>query len=560
MMVLLRRLILLAAATPGGVGCRDTGVSGEDVPGADGDADVVDGGVDGDANADADGDVLVEVGDDAQADAEGSDGDGAGDADGDANGGSTSSPPAEVLREGETGLVLRGVVLAPDRVINPGEVYIGIDGRIACVAETCTGTTGADTATAIDTHGIISPGLIDAHNHIAYNFLPEWVPDPPRLFENRYQWADDPSYEEHIRPYAAHRSAGTHFCPAAKWGELRSLIHGTTTVQGQSFAQSCVNWLVRNADHFHGLGHDHMRTTIASVRDITDADAANYLASFDNATAPTTRLAVHMAEGYARDYVTEEFDSFAGRDPRPNRHAGLSLLYRGTPLLIHSIPLTADQIAEAVGTGSKIAWSPSSNMVLYGRTAPIAEFLDAGLVVALGPDWTPSGEDEMLSEMRFAQAYGAYNGIAALTPERIWRMATIDGAIAVGLESRIGHLEPGMVGDVTVFGRTGPDPYAAVLDSRAADVRLVLVGGRGLFGDAGLEDATAVNAYCDPLDACGAAKYVCVQESPGAPNRMNETLGDIRTQLFNILEGIGYPPEEQYHRGDELLELVDCTK
>jgi len=51
-----------------------------------------------------------------------------------------------------------------------------------------------------------------------------------------------------------------------------------------------------------------------------------------------------------------------------------------------------------------------------------------------------------------------------------------------------------------------------------------------------------------------------VQESPGAPDRRNETLEDIRTQLFNILEGIGYPPEEQYHRGDELLELVDCTK
>jgi hypothetical protein len=165
----------------------------------------------------------------------------------------------------------------------------------------------------------------------------------------------------------------------------------------------------------------------------------------------------------------------------------------------------------------------------------------------------------MLSEMRFALAYGADNDIAALTPEQIWRMATIEGAIAVGLEDHIGRLEVGMVGDVVVFGRTGADPYAAVLDSHAADVRLVLLGGHGLFGDAGLESATAVNAYCEPFDACGTTKYICVQDSPTATNRRNETLADIHTQLYNILEGIGYPPAEQYHRGAELLELVACT-
>jgi len=89
-------------------------------------------------------------------------------------------------------------------------------------------------------------------------------------------------------------------------------------------------------------------------------------------------------------------------------------------------------------------------------------------------------------------------------------------------------------------------------------VRLVLLDGKGRFGDDGLEAATAVNTYCEPFDACGTAKFICVQDDPAAPNRRNETLADIHTQLFNILEGIGYPPEEQYHRGAELLELVAC--
>ncbi|NMC71654.1 MAG: amidohydrolase family protein [Myxococcales bacterium] len=557
------RLRLVAGVVLAGLalaaGCGD-----EDTPADDG----------GRPESDADGGIETDIpGPDADADADapGPDADADADAPPEADGGfdgyvavhfgTSAAPPAEVLRVGTGGIVLRGVVLAPDRAIDPGEVYVAGDGNIACVAADCGGAPGASSATWVDTHGVISPGLIDAHNHIAYNFLPEWVPDPPRLFRNRYEWADDPQYEAHILPYAAHRSAGTHYCPAAKWGELRSLIHGTTTVQGQSYQQACVNWGVRNADHYHGLGYDHMRTTIASVRDITDAEAADYVASFSAPTNPTTRLAVHMTEGYDGDGVLEEFDSFAGRDPRPNRHAGTSLLIPPTSLLIHCLTMTPAQIEEARAARASIVWSPSSNWGLYGRTAPIGEFLATeGLTVAIAPDWTPSGEDEMLSEMRFGWAYGQAVGVEALTPERLWRMATVEAAMAVGLEARVGRLAVGYAGDVTVFGRRGPDPYAAVLDSRAADVRLVLIGGRGLYGDAGLQAATAWNPYCEPFDACGVPKYVCVQESPAAADRRNETLGDIRTQLYNILEGIGYPPEEQYHRGDELLELVDCTR
>ena len=467
------------------------------------------------------------------------------------------SPPAEILRTGDGGLMLHGVVLAPSGVIDPGDVLVA-GGAIVCVGSDCSAEPAAAGATWIDTHGVISPGLIDAHNHLAYNFLPEYVPDPPQLFQNRYEWADRPDYEAHIAPYANHRSSSTHFCPAAKWGELRSLVHATTTVQGQVYEQSCIHWCVRNADGQHDLGYDHMRTTIASVRDITDDEANGYIEDFNAAVDPTTRLAVHMAEGYEGSYVTEEFDSFAGRDPRANRHQGISLLDGGHALLIHCVPLTGDQLREALDAGSNVVWSPSSNMVLYGRTAPVQEMLRLGINVALAPDWTPSGEDEMLSELRFGQLYGLTSGIGELTTRELWTMSTQAAAVAVGLDAFIGRLETGLVADVAVFGRTGEDPYQAVIDSRAEDVRLVLIAGAGWYGDDGLRDVTAVNTYCEPFDACGTGKYICVQESPTAADRKNETLDDIRTQLTNILEGIGYPPEEQYGRGDDLLPLVDC--
>ena len=48
-------------------------------------------------------------------------------------------------------------------------------------------------ATAIDTHGIIAPGLIDLHNHLTYNVFPRW--HPTEEFGNRYDWQQKPIYQ-----------------------------------------------------------------------------------------------------------------------------------------------------------------------------------------------------------------------------------------------------------------------------------------------------------------------------------------------------------------------------
>jgi hypothetical protein len=268
-----------------------------------------------------------------------------------------------------------------------------------------------------------------------------------------------------------------------------------------------------------------------------------------------------MAEGVSGAGLLAEFDSFAGRDPRPNRHMGVSLLagpgYSGVGLLIHAIPLTTGQLMEVADTDAKVVWSPSSNIALYGTTSNIAEWLSLGLTIGIGPDWTPSGEDDLLAELRFALDYGRTTGITGLTPRRLWEMATSDGAEVVGLASSIGRIAVGYRADLAVFGRMGSDPYLAVVESRSADVRLVLIDGRGYYGDAALETVTSVNGVCDAFEACGSAKYLCVRDVPRttpsstAPSRNDVTLDDLRRQLLAILA--------RYGRSD-LLELAnDCT-
>ncbi|MCB9739219.1 MAG: amidohydrolase family protein [Deltaproteobacteria bacterium] len=474
--------------------------------------------------------------------------------------GTYATPLPKIVKTGTGNLLLRGVVLAPDGVLDPGEVLV-VGNQIACVAVDCSDASGADTATVVETHATISPGLVDCHNHMSYNFLGEWVPDPPQFFNNRYEWADDPGYEAHIEPYAANRSKSTHFCPASKWAELRSLIHGTTTMQGQpSAASSCIDGWVRNANRYHGLGYDHMRGTISSPREFTDAQAANMVESFEDPIEPTTRYHVHMCEGVSGNNIEEEFDSFAGRDPRKNRHNGTSLLAWGTAMLIHGVALTAAQLDEALDENAVLVWSPSSNFALYGpgKTAPIADILARGILTGIGPDWTVSGADEMLTELRVCLDYGKTEQIAALTTKKLWQMATEDGAAVLGLNGPIGQLVVGARADIAVFGRSAADPYLTVIDAQARDVRLVLIDGKVYYGDSALQ-SLGRNAHCEPLDACGASKFICVSDGPGASGRDGETMVEIHDQLFDLLEGTGTEPYvEKYGRGSELLGLVGC--
>lgn len=505
----------------------------------------------GGTNSEANGDAGPDDADDDIADDTDIDGDVDPDTDPDNQTEPTTSVEAgapSLVEVGTEGFLLRGTILTADGVLE-GEVVT--DGElISCVQEDCSDIADGQDLTIIDTEGVISPGLIDAHNHLPYNFLPPWIPPSGMTFANRYEWADNSSYEEHIEPYTRYRNNGSHYCPAAKWGELRSLLHGTTTIQGQSFQQRCVNWAVRNADHYHGLQHNHLRTSIASPGSFSEEQAQNYIDSFNEETNPTTRLAVHMAEGFEGDGVEDEFESFAD----------LALLESGTAILIHAIPLNRAQLETVALTESKIVWSPSSNFDLYGygMTAPIEDILEFGITVAMGPDWTISGEFDMLSEMRVAYDFGQEQEIDGLTPQKLWEMATFDGADTLGLQDFIGRLEAGYHADLVIFGRTSDDPYRAVLDSSAEDIELVLIDGQAYFGATEIEGA-ARNEYCESYMACGDSKFVCVQDSPTDSDRGDETLADVEQQLFDILEGTeDSPPEEQYGRGNELLDLVIC--
>ena len=55
---------------------------------------------------------------------------------------------------------------------------------------------------------------------------------------------------------------------------------------------------------------------------------------------------------------------------------------------------------------------------------------------------------------------------------------------------------------------------------------------------------------CETVDVCGVSKFLCIKEPGQRDDWSDESMGDIRAQLVEILDGYG--------RADDLLELVDC--
>jgi len=167
------------------------------------------------------------------------------------------------------------------------------------------------------------------------------------------------------------------------------------------------------------------------------------------------------------------------------------------------------------------------------------------------------GEDDLLAELRYAQRFAIDQSIMRLTPQRLWQMATVDGARVVGLDDFIGKLVPGAVADITVFRRRNApaDLYEQAITSKAQDVRLVLIGGDAHSGDKSL-DSLAWRQDCDAINACGVEKFVCASYQDGDTLA---TIASIEKALVDILEGTGYPADEQYKRGSELLPLIDCA-
>jgi 5-methylthioadenosine/S-adenosylhomocysteine deaminase len=161
-------------------------------------------------------------------------------------------------------------------------------------------------------------------------------------------------------------------------------------------------------------------------------------------------------------------------------------------LLAHCIHLDEQEMKTLARTKTNVAHCPSSNLKLGSGIAPIAEMLDRGISVSLGADGAPCNNRlDMFTEMRTAALLQkALHGPEVLPAERALKMATLDGARALGLADEIGSLEAGKRADVIVvdLNNLHAAPEADVVSSlvysaQASDVRTTIIDGSIVMRD-----------------------------------------------------------------------------
>ena len=160
--------------------------------------------------------------------------------------------------------------------------------------------------------------------------------------------------------------------------------------------------------------------------------------------------------------------------------------------LAHCVHLSDDEIEILKTTQTNVTHCPSSNLKLGSGIAPIVKLLEQGVSVSLGADGAACNNRlDMFTEMRSAALLQkALHGPEVLPASRALRMATIDGARALGLDGDIGSIETGKRADLAVvrLDRLHSTPVAEVVSAlvysaQPDDVEAVVIDGECVLRD-----------------------------------------------------------------------------
>jgi len=215
--------------------------------------------------------------------------------------------------------------------------------------------------------------------------------------------------------------------------------------------------------------------------------------------------------------------------------------------VIHGVAFNAADFKRMAKAGVGLIWSPRSNIELYGGTTDVLSAKASGVKIALAPDWSPTGSDGMIEELKYASTWNAAQYPPVFENGELVNMATIFPAQLAGADKQIGSLAKGMYADLLLIRRNVTDANRALLYASPADVRLVVIGGVPIYGDADLMDRLLPQRELERLTVCGVSKKLYIKPQPGIPETA-KTFKQISGELQSKLS----------EWGTSLAELAPC--
>lgn len=375
--------------------------------------------------------------------------------------------------------------------------------RIAAIVPTADWRAGLSARSELDLAGhALLPGFVNVHTHAAMSLFRGMADDLPlmrwlqeHIWPAEGRWLSPGFVRDGTRLAAYEMLRGGTTCfndmymfpdeaaAAATALGIRAVVGMIVIGFPTAWATDTRDYLRKGqAVHDRYREHPFIHTAFAPHAPYTVDDAAlTEIATLAEELDVPIHMHVHETAQEVNDAV-----QLHGQRPLARLHA-LGLL---TPrlLAVHMTQLTEDEISLVARHGVSVAHCPESNLKLASGIAPLASLKAAGVNCGLGTDGCASNNDlDMLGEMRTAAllAKGSTGNAEALPAAEALRMATLDGARALGLDTLIGSLVPGKQADLIAIDFRDPrlapvyDPVAQIVYAAQRDnVREVWVAGR----------------------------------------------------------------------------------
>jgi len=311
----------------------------------------------------------------------------------------------------------------------------------------------------------LMPGLVNAHTHAAMSLLRGLADDLPlqewlheHIWPAEGRWVDERFVHDGVELAFAEMLAGgttclndMYFFPevtarlAAETG-MRATVAMILLDFPTQYAQGPDEYFQKGlALHDRYRNHPLVRTAFGPHAPYTVSDEPlERLRTYADELEVPIQMHVHETAFECDSSVREHGTRPLARLER------LGLL---SPALaaVHMVHLDDDEIAAVARAGASVIHCPESNLKLASGFCPVEKLRAAGINVALGTDGAASNNDlDMFGEMRSAALLAkAVAGDAAAVPaEYALRMATINGARAMGIDDITGSIEAGKAADL----------------------------------------------------------------------------------------------------------------
>ncbi|MFD3487959.1 amidohydrolase family protein [Streptomyces sp. NPDC058665] len=210
--------------------------------------------------------------------------------------------------------------------------------------------------------------------------------------------------------------------------------------------------------------------------------------SVDLASSNADGIHIHLHESREEIEFIQE-----SRHTSPIAYCAQNGLFASPTLAAHCVWLGDADIRLLASHGVGVAYNPVSNMILASGVCPVSRLRGSGINVGIGVDGPASNDrQDMLEAIKTGVLLQRLDQLdpAALTAREAFRMATIEGAAALHLDTAVGSLEPGKAADLVVFDGGSPalanvhDPFQTIVYCAGPrEVKDVWVAGRRRVAD-----------------------------------------------------------------------------